>query len=214
MSPSPKSPGLLQLLTQPSTDTGHTQESPSERLSSPTEDMRLALNFSLILNDHWRLWPHSIINFFFILFVLESPITWVHRVALPYCQVTPKLIHETSSINMCYHCCLPKKSVQVLKGKGISQIGSITSNTFDFWFKTTFRCQCKTILLCVAHWQKMSKEMVGRNSGGDLLIILIKFSVVTLLLLHFYPWIIMESAHFMRCIFKSLSVAWDECSFV
>lgn len=52
MSPSPKSPGLLQLLTQPSTDTGHTQESPSERLSSPTEDMRLALNFSLILNDH------------------------------------------------------------------------------------------------------------------------------------------------------------------
>lgn len=56
--------------------------------------------------------------------------------------------------------------------------------------------------------------MVGRNSGGDLLIILIKFSAVTWLLLHFYPWIIMESAHFMRCIFKSLSVAWDECSFV
>lgn len=56
--------------------------------------------------------------------------------------------------------------------------------------------------------------MVGRNSGGYLLVILIKFSVVTWLLLHFYPWIIMESAHFMRCIFKSLSVAWDECSFV
>lgn len=61
---------------------------------------------------------------------------------------------------------------------------------------------------------KAEQNMVGRNSGGDLLVVLIKFSVVTWLLLHFFPWIIMESAHFMRCIFKSLSVAWDECSFV
>lgn len=149
--------------------------------------------------------------FKFYLFFLSHPYSHSSIATLPSFTQTDTW---TSSIHLCYHCCLPKKPVQVLKGKVISQIGSITSNTFDFWFKTTFRCQCKTTLFCIAHKQKMSKEMVGRNSGRDLLIILIKFSVITWLLLHFYPWIIMESAHFMRCIFKSLSVAWDECSFV
>lgn len=74
--------------------------------------MRLALNFSLILNDHWKLWFPSRIKTF--KFFCSSGVTHTHTVALPYCQVTPKQIHELVQ----YTCAITAVSQTGTKRKG------------------------------------------------------------------------------------------------